>query len=142
MKIAVSANGKDMDSQVNPRFGRSSGFVVYDTENGKVVYLDNSKNLALPQGAGIQTASMIADTGAEVLISGQIGPKAAQALSRSNVRLYFCSGGTIKEAIEAFQQNRLEPLTEDKVQAGPGKRGGRGMGGGGGQGMRGGGRQM
>lgn len=131
MKIAVSASGKDVDSQVNPRFGRSSGFVCWDSETGKTDYLDNSENLALSQGAGIKTARMIADAGASVLITGQMGPKAAQALNHSKVRAYYCASGTVKEAIEAYKDNQLEELTGDKIASGPGKSGGRGQGGGG-----------
>ncbi|MBS3759515.1 MAG: NifB/NifX family molybdenum-iron cluster-binding protein [Desulfobacterales bacterium] len=140
MKIAVSSMGNTLDSQLNPRFGRSSGFVVYDTETEQAVYLDNSQNLGLPQGAGIKTAQMIADSGAKVLISGQLGPKAAQALSQSNIKVYSCDGGTVRDAIKAYQENRLSELSGDKKQMGSGKTGGRGMGGGGGQGMGGGGR--
>ena len=131
MKIAVSASGNNLESQLNPRFGRSSGFIVYDTKTEETLFLDNSDNLSLPQGAGIKTAKMIADAGAEILITGQLGPKAAQALSRSKIRIYYCTAGTVGEAVKAFQENRLEELTSDKIQAGPGKMGGRGMGGGG-----------
>jgi predicted Fe-Mo cluster-binding NifX family protein len=131
MKIAVSAMGTDLESPVNPRFGRSSGFVVYDTQNRQAQYLDNSANLSLQQGAGIKAAKMIADSGAEVLIAGQLGPKAAQALERAKIRVYHCSSGSVGEAIEQFQANQLKPLSGDQVQAGPGKMGGRGRGGGG-----------
>ncbi len=134
MKIAISASGKDINSQLNPRFGRSAGFVCWDSETGKADYLDNSENLALSQGAGIKTARMIADAGASVLITGQMGPKAAQALNHSKVRVYYCASGTVKEAIAAYQENQLEELTGDKVASGPGKMGGRGQGGGGGMG--------
>ncbi len=134
MKIAVSANGRDVDSPINPRFGRSSGFVLWDSETRKADYLDNSENLALSQGAGIKTARMIADAGASVLITGQMGPKAAQALKHSKVRIYYCPSGTVKEAIEACQGNQLEELTGEKIASGPGKMGGRGQGGGGGMG--------
>ena len=122
MKIAVSASGNNLESQLNPRFGRSSGFVVYDTKTEGTLFLDNSDNLSLSQGAGIKT---------EILITGQLGPKAAQALSRAKIRIYYCSAGRVREAIKAFQESRLDELTSDKIQAGPGKMGGRGMGGGG-----------
>jgi predicted Fe-Mo cluster-binding NifX family protein len=96
-----------------------------------VDFLDNAENLSLPQGAGIKTAKMIADAGAGILITGQLGPKAAQALGRSKIQIYYCSGGTVREAVEAFRENRLTKLTGDKIQAGPGKMGGQGKGGGG-----------
>ena len=32
MKIAVTSQGPDLSSQVDPRFGRASGFIVLDTD--------------------------------------------------------------------------------------------------------------
>jgi predicted Fe-Mo cluster-binding NifX family protein len=73
---------------------------------------------------------MITEAGTDVLIIGQLGPKAARVLSKSGIKIYECTSGTVKEAIRALQQNRLKELSE--AQPGPGKMGGRGMGGGGG----------
>ena len=80
MKIAVSTSGKTLDSEVEPRFGRCAGFILFDTETRNFQYLDNSAQQNLSQGAGIQAAQMIVEAGAEVLITGQVGPKAAQVL--------------------------------------------------------------
>jgi predicted Fe-Mo cluster-binding NifX family protein len=66
-----------------------------------------------------------------VVISGQLGPNAAQRLRKSGIKIYACIGGTVREAIQALQENGLEELAEDDTQPGPGKMGGRGMGGGG-----------
>ena len=71
MKITVSARGKTLDSDMDPRFGRSAGFVLFDTETGQTVYLDNSAQLGLAQGTGIKAAQVIADAGTDVLITGQ-----------------------------------------------------------------------
>ncbi len=30
MKIAITATGKDMTSEVDSRFGRAKGFIIYD----------------------------------------------------------------------------------------------------------------
>jgi len=131
MKITVSAKGTSMGSEVDPRFGRTIGFVLFDTETGNSTYLDNSAHRDLSQGAGIQTAQMIVEAGTEVLITGQMGPKAAQALSRTGIKSYVCTSGTVQEAIQALEHNALQELSADAVQSGPGKMGGRGMGGGG-----------
>ena len=149
MKIVVSTTGKSLDSNVESRFGRSTGFILFDTDTQNFRYLDNSAQTHLSQGAGIQTAQMIVEAGADVIITGQMGPKAAEALSRSEIKIYACAGGTVQEALQALDQNTLKALSSnDAVQAGPGKAGGQGMGGGGrgrgpsqgGRGMGGGGR--
>ena len=131
MKITVSAGGKSLDSDVDPRFGGSNGFILFDSETEETSYLDNSAQRDLAQGVGVKTAQMIAKAGAEVLVTGQLGPKAAQVLSKSGIKVYVCSSGTVREAIQALENNRLEEMSGDAIQPGPGKMGGRGMRGGG-----------
>jgi predicted Fe-Mo cluster-binding NifX family protein len=131
MKIVVSAEGKSLDSDVDPRFGGSAGFVLFDTETKNSSYLDNSAQRNLSQKAGIQTAQMIAKAGTETLITGQLGPKAAQVLNKSGIKIYACRNGNVHEAIQAWEKNTLKELSGEAVQAGPGKIGGRGMRGGG-----------
>lgn len=52
MKIAVSATGKSLDSDMDPRFGRCNGFVLFDSDTGQADYLDNGANRGLAQGVG------------------------------------------------------------------------------------------
>jgi predicted Fe-Mo cluster-binding NifX family protein len=131
MKIAVSAKGRELNSPMDPRFGRCEGFVLHDTEGVNTVFLDNDSQRNLSQGSGIQAAQMIAEAGAQVLITGQLGPKAAQVLSKAGIEIYTSSSGTVQEAIDALKLNKLDAFDQDNIQPGPGKMGGRGMGGGG-----------
>jgi predicted Fe-Mo cluster-binding NifX family protein len=131
MKISVSARGESLDSEVDPRFGRTAGFVLFDSESGSAEYLDNSAQQDSAKGTGVKAAQLIAKAGAQALITGQLGPNAAQFLRKSGIKIYACIGGTVREAIQALQENGLEELAEDDTQPGPGKMGGRGMGGGG-----------
>ena len=131
MKISVSARGESLDSEVDPRFGRTAGFVLFDSESGSAEYLDNSAQQDSAKGTGVKAAQLIAKAGAEALITGQLGPNAAQFLRKSGIKIYACSSGTVREAIQMLQENGLEELADDDIQLGPGKMGGRGMGGGG-----------
>ena len=131
MKIAVSTKGKSLDSQVEPRFGNSRGFVLFDTESGNTDYLSNADQLGIARSKGIQTAQMIAEAGATALVIGQLGSNAARVLKKRGIKIYACADGTVREAVQAVEQQKLKELGEDKIQPGPGKMGGRGMGGGG-----------
>lgn len=108
MKIAISASGSDLSGAVDPRFGRASGFVVYDVDAGTHEYVDNEQNLTLPQGAGIQSAQNVAATGAGAVISGHMGPKAYKALAHGKIEIYLCDKGSVQEAIDAFKAGTLE----------------------------------
>jgi len=129
MKIAVSTKGTSLDSQVDPRFGRTAGFILYDSDSGDTTYLDNSPQRNLSQSTGIKGAQMVVDAGADRLITGQMGPKAARVLERNKVKSYICTRGSVQEAIHALEQNQLQQLSQSDVRPGPGKKGGRGMGG-------------
>lgn len=131
MKIAVSAKGRELDSLMDPRFGRCEGFVLHDTEGVNTIFLDNNSQRNLSQGTGIKAAQMVTEAGAQVLITGQLGPKAARVLNKAGIKFYACSSGTVQEAIDSLRLNKLEAFGQDIIQPGPGKMGGRGMGGGG-----------
>ena len=97
MKIAVSSSGKDLDSQVDPRFGRCTYFVIVETDNMSFEAFDN-ENIALGGGAGIQSAQFVASKGAEAVITGNCGPNAVQTLSASRVKVFVGQSGTVGPA--------------------------------------------
>ncbi|MFW6325304.1 MAG: NifB/NifX family molybdenum-iron cluster-binding protein [Desulfovermiculus sp.] len=108
MKIAISSQGKDLSSAVDPRFGRAAGFIVYDDQSGEHEYISNEQNLQAMQGAGIQTAQNVAQTGAKAVISGHVGPKAFSALQSGGIDIYLSQSGTVQEALDAFKAGKLE----------------------------------
>lgn len=129
MKIAVSSTGQSLQDSLDPRFGRCAGFVIYDSDSRTSSFLSNSQQQNLPGGAGIQTAKMVANAGADILITGQIGPKAMEALAQTQIQVFSSSAGTVQEAIDAWQRNQLQSISNATGQPGSGM----GMGGGGGK---------
>ncbi|MFV0350317.1 MAG: NifB/NifX family molybdenum-iron cluster-binding protein [Halodesulfovibrio sp.] len=107
MKIAITAQGTSLESPLDPRFGRAAGFLIVDEASGNTEYRDNSQNLNLPQGAGIQAAMNVADTGARTLITGHVGPKAFMALNKGNIAVYYSEAATAAEALESFKRGEL-----------------------------------
>ncbi len=112
MKIAISSQGETLDSMVDPRFGRAKGFLVYDLATETTEYASNDQNLNIAQGAGIQTAQNVAKTGAQAVITGNIGPKAFSALNQGNIAMYLFTNGTVADAIEAYKKGDLTPTAD------------------------------
>jgi len=105
MKIAISSNGPSMHDQVDPRFGRAAGFVIVDLETGASEYLDNGRAQMLGHGAGLQAAESIARAGVKVLLTGQVGPKALQALSAAGIKIVQnMEGMTVAQALAEFKK--------------------------------------
>ncbi|WP_028579285.1 NifB/NifX family molybdenum-iron cluster-binding protein [Desulfogranum japonicum] len=117
MKIAVTAKGATLDSDVDPRFGRASYIVMVDTETMENEALDNSVNVNAFKGAGIQAATMIADRGAEVLCTGYCGPKAFQTLQAAGVKVVSDVAGTVREAVELMKSGDVQYTESANAEA-------------------------
>jgi len=102
MKIAISATGNTLDSDVDPRFGRCSWFIIVETENMSFEAIQN-ENAGLPNGAGIQSASQVSSLGVQAVLTGSCGPKATQVFSTTNISIYLNCGGTVRQAAEQFK---------------------------------------
>jgi predicted Fe-Mo cluster-binding NifX family protein len=108
-KIAVTAESPNLDARVDPRFGRAAGFVVVDPDTMTFDYVDNGASQVMAKGAGIQAAEIVADTGARVLLTGFVGPKAFQALSAAGIAIgQNVDNLTVREAIQSFQDGKVE----------------------------------
>jgi predicted Fe-Mo cluster-binding NifX family protein len=128
MKIAVSATGKDLNCQIDPRFGRCQYFIFVDPETMEFEASENEGLMAMG-GAGVQAAQLIVQRGATVLITGNLGPNAASALSASGIKVYLVPGGTVKDVIEGYKSGSLREAAGATVPPHFGMGGGRGMGG-------------
>ncbi len=107
-KIAVSAEGPTLANRVDPRFGRAAGFVVVDVATLALDYVDNGGCQTLSHGAGIQAAEAVARSGATVLLTGTVGPKAYQALAAAGIRVgQNLEGLTVGEAVARFKAGHV-----------------------------------
>ena len=127
MKIAVSSSGRDLDSQVDPRFGRCAYFVIVETDDMSFEAFAN-ENISLGGGAGIQSAQFVASTGAKAVITGNCGPNAVQTLSVSQVEIFVGHSGTVREVIEKYMKGNIKSTSTPNVTDHHGMGGGAGMG--------------
>ncbi|MBN1533871.1 MAG: NifB/NifX family molybdenum-iron cluster-binding protein [Spirochaetes bacterium] len=113
MLIAIAASGAPPEAPVEERFGRARGFSLYDTDQGTASWHDNSQNLQAPQGAGIQAAKHVIESGANALIARNVGPKAFDLLTRHGIAIYLCPEAcrTVGDAVEGYNRGTLEQLS-------------------------------
>ena len=116
MKVAITSQGMDLNSAVDPRFGRAKYFIVVDTETGDFAAHDNSQNLNAVQGAGIQAGRNVIDLGVEAVITGNVGPKALATLQAGGVKTYVGAGGIAADALEKFKAGELECVSKANVE--------------------------
>ncbi len=102
MKIAITANGKTLDSPMDPRFGRAPFILVVNTEGELLEVIDNMTNVNAMRGAGIQAAKSLADRGVNVLLTGHCGPNAFTALQAAGIKVGSDQSGLVKDVIQKF----------------------------------------
>ena len=68
------------------------------------------------QGAGIQAARVIAEEGANVLITGHCGPKAFVTLQAAKIDVAVNVSGTVREAIEKFKRGEISYAKAPNVE--------------------------
>jgi len=116
MKLAISSAGKELGSKLDHRFGRAAYFIVVDPKTMAFEVVENSQNLNLSQGAGIQAGKIMADHCIDVLITGHCGPKAFKVLQKAGVQLMTGTDGTVADAIAQFNNGQLEISAKADVE--------------------------
>jgi predicted Fe-Mo cluster-binding NifX family protein len=127
MRICVSASANSLDASVDPRFGRCPYFIIVDSETLQFEAVPNPASGAVG-GAGIQAAQIIASKGAKVVITGNVGPNAFQALSAAGIKIITGAYGTVREVVEKYRRGELKETSSPTVGGhfGMGMGGGRG----------------
>ena len=116
MKIAITATGNAMSSNLDPRFGRARYFIVVDTETNEMAVHDNAQNLNAAQGAGIQAGEKVAGLGAQAVVTGNVGPKAFRILNAAGIKMYLCSPMSITDAVAKFKAGDLKEASVANVE--------------------------
>jgi predicted Fe-Mo cluster-binding NifX family protein len=110
MKILVSAVSPDLDSPIDPRFGRAAYFIVVDTNTWDWQAHPNPATEA-SGGAGTQAAQYVANYGLRVVVSGDFGPNACNALHAAGIGMYLLGPSqTVRQAVENYKAGQLTPV--------------------------------
>lgn len=127
MKVAVSSTGPDIDAQVDPRFGRCQYFVVVDSDSMDSEAFENP-NIMASGGAGIQSAQLVAEHGAQVVLTGNCGPNAYQTLEAAGISVVVGASGTVREVVQKHKDGGFSPASGPSVAEKSGSRPGPGQG--------------
>ena len=116
MNIAITAQGQDLSSQLDPRFGRAKWLIIIDTDTDRFEAHDNTVNLNASSGAGIQTAQNVTNFGVKAVITGNLGPNAFKTLNATKVKVFLTKASTAQEALDLFKEEKLQEVTEPNVE--------------------------
>lgn len=116
MKICVTSQGDNLDSQVDPRFGRCQYFIIVDTDTSELEAIQNP-NIDAMGGAGIQSGQLVAGKEVKAVITGNVGPNAFQTLQAAGIDAITGISGGVKEAIEKYKKGELKPTQGPSVNS-------------------------
>jgi len=110
MKILFTSKGESWDSKMDPRFGRTEYFFVYDEDSEKVEVYDNRSIADQAHGAGPKTAQKMAEYGMDAIITGNgPGGNAASVIEKTGVEIYTGAGSmTVREAYRSYRNDELD----------------------------------
>lgn len=115
MKICVTSEGNDLDSKVDQRFGRAKYFIFYDDETSLFEAVSN-KNVDGTGGVGIQSAQLVAEKQAKIVLTGKVGPNASKALESAGIDVVLDVEGSVKEALARFLTGELNSSSGPNVE--------------------------
>ena len=106
MNVCVpSLDDGRLDAELSPHFGRAPNYTVYDADEGTVDVHDNDGK---HHGGGRSPPQIIASTGADVLVCGNLGRKAVERFDGMDIDVYCGAEGTVQDAIDQFEAGELE----------------------------------
>jgi len=107
MKIAVTSNGDNLESDVDPRFGRCQYFLIIDPETMKFEVMENKGAMAMG-GAGPQASQAISQKGVDIVITGNVGPNAFQALNMAGIKIFTGASGIVRDVVKKYKDGQLK----------------------------------
>jgi predicted Fe-Mo cluster-binding NifX family protein len=114
MRICITSEGGNLDSKVDPRFGRCQYFIIADTDTLEFEAVRNP-NIESMGGAGIQSAQLVASKQIKAVVTGNVGPNAFQTLQAAGIEVFTGASGTVKEAIEKYKKGEFKAASSPSV---------------------------
>jgi len=114
MKVIVSSQGDTLDSQVDPRFGRSQYFIVINVDTLDFSVIKNS-NVNASGGAGIQAGQLAAENQVKTVLTGNVGPNAFQTLQAAGIEVITGVSGTVRDAVEKYKKGEFKSNQKPSV---------------------------
>jgi predicted Fe-Mo cluster-binding NifX family protein len=121
MKVAVSSSGKNLESLIDPRFGRCAYFLLVETDDMSFEVFDNQSS-SLGGGAGIQSAQLISSKGAKAVITWNCRPDAVQSLTAAGIEVFLGNTGIAREVLQKYKNGQLTTITDSSEYSGLGGR--------------------
>lgn len=108
-----SLNEGGLLSDISMHFGKTPYFTFIKLEEGEIKDEDVIKSLGKHRGGSKTPAEIITGFGADVLICGNLGPKAVSMLRDNGIRVFSGASGTVNDALKEWKLGKLSIADEN-----------------------------
>jgi len=106
MKICIPTMGQNgLDNLVGEHFGRVPTYTIVDLDTDDVKVIPNTSH---HMGGQVDPPEIMAREGVNVMICQGLGRRAITMFEEFGIEVYIGATGTVKDAVAAFRQGRLQ----------------------------------
>ncbi len=111
MKIAISADGRDIGENNVTTFCECNFFLIVDTKANSLKAIEN-ENKGLPSEVGGTAGQLVSNQGIDAVVASLIGPQAMDIFERYGIKVYH-GEGKINDVIRQLEERgRLPEITK------------------------------
>jgi predicted Fe-Mo cluster-binding NifX family protein len=107
LRIAISAEGPDLQAKVGDRFGLSQYLVIVDSETMAFEAVPNP-GASGQRGTGIQAVVLAISKNVNTVLTGSMSPTAKRHLSANGIEVLTGLCGTVAEVVEKYKKGDLQ----------------------------------
>ena len=120
MKIAISAEGPDLDARVGDKFGTSKYLLIIDLDSGDLEATPNP-GASGQRGAGMQAVVLAISRDIQAVLTGYCSPAVRSHLAASGIEVLGGLTGTVGEVVESFKKGDLREHIKAEIASESGK---------------------
>jgi len=110
MRVCIPTLGnKGLDEQIVEHFGYAPTFTIVDLETEKLEVIPNT---SLHMDGSGYPPELMQKKGVDIVICSNLGRRAVGMFEEFGVEVYIGAKGTVKDAIEMWNNNMLKMATE------------------------------
>jgi len=116
MRIAISADGPNLNAKAGYRFGTSQYLVIVDAESGDFEAVP-TPGASTQRGAGMQAIVLAISKDVKTVLTGYYSPTAYNHLKANGIEVLTGVSGTVGEVIEKYKRGDLKKSVGAKVES-------------------------
>lgn len=110
MRLCIPSETEDgLKAQVGYHFGRVPLFTIYDD---KIKEIEIVKNTSSHRGGTKLPAELLREHNIDIMLCGGLGRRAIHLFEQFGIEVYIGAQGTVKDAIEQFNDKKLHMATD------------------------------